>query len=287
MSSKDTRRPSDLWRWLLALGLLLLTFYPTLRWLLLTWRGDPSYSHGLLVPPISAILAWRIERGARRAIESPAAPPRGDALGLAMLLVGLTLHLLSFVRQGYLLSALGLILALGGLVALLGDIAMLRRQLFPLSYLLFMIPLPWLAAMATPLGRTMAALAAGLVCLLGIGATSTGARLELADSSFMIGAPCSGVNSLVALTALACLYAFLLRGALWRRSLIVALAIPLALLANLVRLLALIVAAKLMGPQVALGWFHTWMGAAEILLALGLLLLVGRGLGCNELRSDI
>lgn len=286
MSSEDTRRALAPWRWLAAVALLLLTFYPTLRWLLLTWRADPSYSHGLLVPPISAILAWRIERRAGGARDVSDAPSRVDRLGL-LLLVGLALHLLSVVRQSYLLSALGLILVLGGIVAWLGGGAMLRRQAFPLGFLAFALPLPWLASLATPLARLMAALAAGLARFLGIAATATGARLELANSSFVIGAPCSGMNSLVALTALACLYAFLLRCARWRRALIVLLAIPLALLANLVRLVALLVAARLAGAQAALGWFHSWMGAAEIALALGLLLLVGRGLGCNELRSDI
>ncbi|MBC7236050.1 MAG: exosortase/archaeosortase family protein [Chloroflexi bacterium] len=267
--------------WGLAFCLLAVVFYPTLVWLVNTWLSSPYYSHGLLIPAIAAWCAWRLSREHR---EKPQ-----DALGegLAALGVSLGVHLFALGRQRHLLSSLALVLSLAGLVMTIGGISGLKRHSFPLAFLLFMIPLPWMDSWAPVLARGVAHWAAVLARPLGIQATVEGARIGLAGGAMTVGAPCSGLNSLVALMALAALYAFLVRGPLWKRALLLLFSPFIALAVNLTRIWLLLLLGHYAGVDAALRYFHDWSGLLLFALALGLLMLAGRGLGCVGIRSDI
>ena len=274
------------WLWVAALGLWLAAFYPLWEWLVATWLGSPYYSHGFLVPLVSLLLAWRLERG------RPAAAEQGlgnkDVFG-GLLLAGLGLGGgWGAIRRGlWPWAGVALIGTLAGIVWALAGRATLRRQAFPLAFTLLMVPLPWPEAITPPLARAVAGAAAGLARGLGIPATAQGAQVQLGGIALAVGAPCSGVNSLAALVTLAVLYAFLVRGPWWGRLGLVAAAAPIALLANLVRVTAMVLLAHGAGVAVALKYFHTWSSPLLFLLALGLLVLVGRGWRCSGIRSDL
>ncbi|MFH1086451.1 MAG: exosortase/archaeosortase family protein, partial [Chloroflexota bacterium] len=220
----------------------------TLRWLAATWLGSPYYSHGLLVPLIAGLLAWYLWRRLAPFAPPQAPPTRGAALvGALVVALSLAAHLLGLRRGQWLISATSLVVLVAGVTLTLAGRAALRRYAFPIAFLLFMIPLPWLEQWTPHLARAMAAAARALVLPLGVAATVQGARIELPELALVIGAPCSGVNSLAALVTLAALYAYLVRGPLIARIALAVLAVPVALLANLTRRVVILLLARYIG----------------------------------------
>lgn len=80
-----------------VVGLTAIVFFPTLRWLVASWSNNPYYSHGFLVPLISAYFAWR----KRNALKHR----KPNNIGLAVLALGLAMHLLAFPWQAHPVSA--------------------------------------------------------------------------------------------------------------------------------------------------------------------------------------
>ncbi len=228
---------------------------------------------------MAGYLAWR-----RRPAGNLSSPSNWGLLGLGGGLAG---YLAATAWRAPFLSALAFIVVLGGLVwFLLGDEA-LRRWLFPLAYLILAVPLPFVDAFATYLQGLTAQSATALVRLLGVPAVSEGGRITMTGCSLVVGAPCSGMRSLVALLALAAVLAYLLRGSWLRRGILLALAVPLAAAANVLRVLSLLLVAERWGEDIALRYWHTLSGPVFFMAALGLLIAASWGLGCREIRSDI
>ena len=132
------------------IGILLLAlFYPTLKWLVGEWLGNDYYSHGPLVPLISAFLAWRL--WVKWPLEQRRIKPA--TIGLLPLGVGLTVYLYALLQRAYFAASLAMILIIAGLVWYLLGTAALRRFAFPIGFLLFMVPLPFVEPLSVPLAQ--------------------------------------------------------------------------------------------------------------------------------------
>lgn len=240
--------------------LLAWLFAPAIAWLLRTWQVHPYYSHGPIVPIVALFILWR-----RRARLRGAAP---SDLGLLLLGVGLLLHLLASRYEAHPASLMAFLLVLAGCALLVGGRPALRAAAFPLGLLALSVPLPWVERLAPPLAGAVAQAAAGMAGAIGIPVIQAGAQLSVADGSFVVGAPCSGLRSLVALCSLAVVVAGLLPATAWRRIALVALAVPLALMANGLRLVGLLWMADRFGAERGLALFHGLASPLAFLLAI-------------------
>ena len=249
---------------------LLFLYWPTLRWLTRQWFSNPYYTHGPLVPLVALVLAGKSVN--QRSGKVAKRQGRG-VIGICVLGSGLGMYLLGAARAAPFLEALSLIPVLLGLVVLLGEMAEVRRWLFPLLYLGFMIPLPGVEVVAARLQALTAGVAVGLAQLLGIAATHNGSQVALPGCSLVVGAPCSGMRSLIALLAVATAGAYLAQGSRWGRILLALAAVPLALLSNWARVTALLLVAATWGQAPALR-FHELAGPVFFFAALGILMLV-------------
>lgn len=252
-------------------------FAPTLRWLVESWLGNPYYSHGFLVPLISAYLIWR-----RRHVT--AEPWDG---GLLVLAGGVALHLYALPSRMYILSACALIVVVVGLVLTFWGRSAFRRWAFPLLFLGVMIPLPFVERLSPPLEAFVAHQAAESVRLLGIAASAVGSQVYLPSAAFTVGAPCSGLRSIVALLTLALLLAYMAHGPWWGKIALLIAALPIAIIANLVRVSSLFLVAEALGASAGLRYYHTFSSPLLFLLACALLLLTGRTFHCHVIRSDV
>jgi exosortase len=126
--------------------------------------------------------------------------------------------------------------------------------------------------------RLSSAGTAALLHVVGVPATYQGAELSLPNASFVVGTPCSGLYSTVALTGLGILYARML-GLPSRRqgAALVALLIPLAIVTNVVRLGSLLSVAHLWGAGIAMAYYHNALDIVFWALAMALLLATGKG----------
>lgn len=254
-----------------------IVFVPTLRWLVQSWLGNPYYSHGFLVPVVAGYLIWR-----RRHI----APDPWDG-GLLVLALGVALHLYALPARVHILSALGLIIVLAGLVLTFVGRQAFRRWAFALFFLVTMIPLPFVERLSPPLEAFVARYAALSVRLLGIAASTVGSQVHLTTTAFTVGAPCSGLRSIVALLTLTALFAYVVHGPWWGKAALLVAALPIAVAANLVRVSSLFLVAETLGPEAGLRYYHTLSSPTLFLLACSLLLLTGRSLQCHVIRSDV
>lgn len=268
---------------LAAVAFLLLTV-PTWRWLWSEWMGNEYYSHGLFIPPIVLFLIWqRVRRDPAFAWK----PGEQFAGGLALLAVALAGYLWFANQRATFLAAFAMIAMIGGLVWLLGGLRAVRTLVFPIAYLTLMVPLPLVERATLPLAMFTGVCAGALVRFLGLDVTIVGNAVTLPNADLVIGAQCSGVNSLIALTALMALAAYLVEGPAWARITMVLLAVPLAVLGNILRVASLLFVARSWGADAAFTFYHDYSGIAFFVAVLLLLYPLARLLRCDELRPNV
>jgi exosortase len=263
---------------LALLALLAALFAPTLGWLVRSWRVHGYYSHGLLVPMVAIWFAWRTRS------QLTVDPPH-DA-GLALIVAGVGLHLAALRWAAHPLSAAGLLIVLAGFALLAGGRRALRAAAFPVALLALAIPLPFVERLAPPLAGAVARAAALAAGSIGVAVLQVGAQLVTPDGSFQVGAPCSGLRSILALFTLAVVLAGLAEGPLANRVALVGLAVPLALLANWLRLTGLLWLTGVIGPARTMAIYHPLSSPLVFLGAAAGLVAVAGLLGCHVRHAD-
>ncbi|MBN2190835.1 MAG: exosortase/archaeosortase family protein [Candidatus Aureabacteria bacterium] len=249
---------------LLIIGILLcIIYWPTFLWMKerFEWAGS-YYSHGFIVPFIVAFLVWK-----KKEVFIGSVKP-ADA-GLTMLIISLFIHVISYAWKIYFISGFSMIFTLAGLIVYLFGFRALKELWFPLSFLIFMIPLPILVIdnVSFKLKIFVAQVATHIINLLGIQAERQGSEVILQNTSLMIGSPCSGLRSLISLTALGSLYAYLVNLTNTRKMILFISSIPLALLSNIIRVVLLLWVARGWGSEAATGWFHDFSGLLVFVFA--------------------
>lgn len=150
----------------------------------------------------------------------------------------------------------------------------LRLIWFPLLYLAFIIPPPgWAIDFITaPLKEFVSYVATGLLQAVGIPIVREGVTLTVGSYQLLVEDACSGMNSLTGLIAISLFYIYLARSASVRYSLLlVCLVVPIAIAANIIRIIVLVLLTYYAGDAVAQGFLH--MTAGLFLFALALVLV--------------
>jgi len=250
--------------------LLGLVYHRTLLQLIEVWRTNDSYSHGPLVPLVSLAIAWR-NRGRLRA-----APARPDARGLGLIAFACGLLVAGMRADVFALEGWSIVVMAFGLALTFQGPARTRVLAFPIAYLGFMLTFPPVLVnqLSFALKEVTVALATRIAEGLGVLMRRDGMSLFLAGGELRVENPCSGLRSLIALLATGAVFAYLQPGAWWRRALLFLSAIPVAMLANVVRITLLLLVAHYVGVKQATGRFHDWTGILLYAVALGGLLLV-------------
>jgi exosortase len=269
---RTMRRVASAYPWELLNGVaagfaLLWVYAPTLIGLAHRWRHDSNYSHGYLVPLFALYLLWVRHRVSARVSWRP------SWWGVPMLTAGLVVHVAGVTLYPDWLNALSLIPCLAGFGVLLGGWPVLRWSWPALAFLTFMVPLPYRAqvALAQPLQRLGTLASTYALQTLGFPAFSENNVIRLGQVRIGVVEACSGLSMLVVFFALSIAVAVLVRRPLAERLLIVASAVPLALLANITRITATGVLHQMAGRDVAELVFHDLAGWLMMPLTLGLL----------------
>ena len=253
--------------------------YPVLRWLWVQWWTNDFYSHGVLVFPISLYIGWRLwPRGTEW---------KGHDLGLVVLGVLVVAYIwVSRQRADYLAALLWI--AMGAvLVWSVAGWAVLRRVWFAFAFALLAVPLPFLNALSLPLGQITGTIAGRIVQLLGLPVVVQGSLISLPNAQLVVGAPCSGLRSMISLLTLSALFAFIVRGPWWGRLALLLSALPLAIVGNLARVSSLLVVANRWGAEAGFNFYHTYSGYVFFLAAFAFLIFLARGVRCQQLRADL
>lgn len=229
-------------------------------------------AHGPIVLMTGGWLLWR-----RWPSMMAEARPSLPFLTIAGATVSLAIYVFGRAYDFISLEAAGLY---GFCLALLYDrvgLAPMLRNWFPLFYLAFVLPIPgWLLDQVTaPLKLLVSMLATKIVEPLGIPIVREGVTMTVGVYQLLVEDACSGLNSLIGLIAITLFYIYLLRDAGWRYSLFLsALVIPIAVLANVLRIVILILLTYYMGDSVGQGFLHITAGLFLFALSLGLMFLI-------------
>jgi len=258
--------------WLLPIcGLLLLLYWNICVELGVNWYEDPNYSHGFLVPFLSAYFLWE------RWGEWKTTPASPSLWGIGFLGVGLCSLLVGLVGAELYTQRGSLIVVLAGLILLLYGWRSLWIVSFPLVFLGFMIPLPAIVvnAVAFPLQLFAAKVASASLFLLGLPVLREGNLIVLPGTTLEVAEACSGLRSLVSLLALGTVYGYFSQRALWKRWMLVILSIPIAIVANAFRVSGTGILAHFGGAEAAQGFYHTFEGWVVFVVAFLLLGVCG------------
>ncbi len=168
--------------------------------------------------------------------------------------------------QGYAMYAVMLII----LYSFIGFSAM-RKLWFPLVYLLFVFPPPdtLVALFTQPLKIWISKAAVNFLYLFGYPIAGAGVTIQVGQYQLLVAAACSGINSLISLSAISLFYVYMRHQMNWRYAALLMLAIvPVAIFANLIRVLILILLTYHFGDAVAQGFFHNFAGMTMFVTAL-------------------
>ena len=274
---------------LVPLLLLLPLYLRTFVWLINVWLADPSYSHGFFIPIISAFIAWRklrnrngvpVYRGARRAY-SHLTERCGP--GFFIFVFGLILYAIGFLKVFPFLSALSFLFVLSGLVLYFYGKDVMHALLFPISFLVFAIPipLPVIANVGFILQSLSAHSSTLIIALLGIPVTRLGAQIHLQNASFTIGMPCTGMNTLISLLALTAIFIYVLKCPFYKKAAIFCVTIPIAISANILRVTSILLIAHQYGSDAAMKFFHDFSNLFLFVFAFAFLILISITIGCK------
>lgn len=246
------------------------------------WHNE-YYGHGFMIPFITGYLIYR------RREEMAAAPREGFLIGLPVIILGLALHVAAILKDVNFPQGFALVTVIIGLVIWLWGWPATKVILFPLIFLLFMVPMGRLLVdkFAQPMQLWAARLAGGSAAFLGLPVVREGTSLQIPGYRFEVAIPCSGLKSAIAMTALGALYAYVLVAPMTKRLLIFFMSLPAALVANTVRIWMTLIMAQSFGPKAAEGFFHSLSGMFVFVIALVALFLFGSLIGCAQIRDDI
>ena len=251
----------------LALGLV---FWQVFVRLVDAWIVDGNYSHGFLIVPIAMYFVW--ERRQKLA----AAPLAPSALGLVLLGGGIAVLLAGLWGSELFLSRVALLPVIAGVVLFLLGWNHLRILAFPIAFLFLMIPIPAIIfnQIAFPLQMFASRVGEWSISAAGIPVLREGNVLILAHTTLEVAEACSGIRSLVSLITLGIVYGYFMDKRSWVRVLIVASAVPVAILANGARVAGTGMAAHWIGKEAAEGFFHEFSGWIVFLFAFVMILAI-------------
>lgn len=257
-----------------AVGLLYVPAYAELARTI--WATDEQ-GHGPIILAVSAWLLWR----KRHVLAAEVSMPR-PLVGWTLLLLSLTLYALGR-SQDIIMFAVGS--QIGVLIALLlvfKGWGAVRLAWFPLFFMLFMVPLPeaLVAAVTAPLKSAVSAVASWLLYQVGYPVGRSGVIMTVGPYQLLVADACAGLNSMFTLEALGMLYMNLMNYTNATRNVLLALLlVPTAFVANIVRVMILVLVTYHFGDEAGQGFVHGFAGMVLFIVALALMLVLDRVLG--------
>jgi exosortase B len=271
LNGKTSARGAVAVEWLPVLvGLAVLyvpTFYALAAW---HWQTDEG-AHGPIVLAVAAWLIWR-----KRAVLVSAPARQAPVAGFAFLICGLLLYVLGRAPEIALLEVGALVPILAGVVLAMRGWPAVRALWFPVLFMLFMVPLPgiFIDALTGPLKQLVSEIAERVLHVAGYPVARSGVLITIGQYQLLVADACAGLNSMVSLSALGLLFMYLTaRKRLLHNAIVLASILPIAFLANVIRVVLLMLITYHLGDAAGQGFLHG--GTGVVLLMIALIALMG------------
>jgi len=174
------------------------------------------------------------------------------------------------------LKEVGYFLTISVVLFLLGC-SYFKTLLFPISFLIFMVPLPATIfnTIAFPLQLLAANVSTVIISTIGIPVFRDGNIIQLAGITLEVAEACSGIRSLITILTLATIYSYFMEKRRWKQLILVFSSLPIAIVTNSARVTLTAILAHYFGASAADGFYHTFEGWFMFVVAFGILLLLG------------
>lgn len=260
-------------RFTIIATLCLLAYIPIFMWMYDRWFApDSYYSHGFLIPLASGVIIWNL----REQIKT--CPYRPTKWGMVLIIVGILAYLFCSMARIYSISSLSFLVVIIGMILHFFGTEVFKKIAFPTLFLIFMIPLPLVVItnISFKLKLFAAEIAAMLLNNMGIPAVQDGSIIKMRQTFVIVDDVCSGLRSLIALTALGVLFAYMMKSTLTKRILLFLSTIPIAIITNVCRVIFLSAISEIWGAQYVKGLVHDVTGYMVFVLAFIMLFAVGK-----------
>ena len=234
-------------------------------------KKEYDYGHGRFVP---FVIVFLIARSWKKIFS---APRSGEWWGLAILIAGVLFYIISARTIQARVAAGSIPFVIYGAIVFVWWRHVARHFFFPLALLYFAIPLPGLTQATNGLQVLATKIAYVFSSLLGADIIESGTNIKSATGAWedlKIAEGCSGVRSLIALTFIAAVYGHLTQNKVWKQAVLLFASIPLAIIANAIRVSTIVLIAEYYDAEFASKTYHNFSGFIFFPLGLAGLLLV-------------
>ena len=270
----------------IILLLFVLSYHSTLSWMYHRYMApDSYYSHGFIIPFVSGFLIWQ----KRNQLTNER--PKFSWWGLFFIFFAVIIHIIGTTLYVFSLSGFSIFFLIMGISFFFLGNNSTRIVLFSLFFLLFMFPLPtaFLTAILFPMKMMVAKASVAIVNSLGIPAYREGFYITIPAGTMLVGNPCSGLRSLISFLALGSIFAHISSISNIKKWILFSLAIPIALLSNMVRVPILLLISQYWGLSAASpdSFWHDASGIFVFVIGLFLLFYAGRVLRWKSSETDM
>ena len=262
-----------------AIALIFALYWTTFSWWWTEWTAPGSfYAHALFVPFFVAVM---IARNRERLAELPWRP---SWLGAPLIVVAMIFLMAAQRGDVTVVKSLSFVLMMLGSSLMLIGKAWTRALLFPLLFVVMMMPLipdQLINQIAFPIQMLSAKIATFLLNAVTLHSVQQGTMIQMESYKMAVELPCSGFKTLVSLLTFCAAFAYLVEGALWKRWTLFLTTIPLSLFINALRITMIGVCGEIVSSKAA-ATFHDYSGFIVLILAFLFLFNFARVLRCES-----
>jgi len=251
------------------LGAFGFLYWGTISGIVKDWYVDENYSHGFLIPFICGYILWQRKDSIKAVNSVP------SNLGILLVIMGLGFYLIGTVAGESFTMRISMLIVVAGTIIFGYGLGLFKSVAFPFFYLIFMIPLPYILydSIAFPLKLLVSKYSVDFLRVVGVPTMREGNVIYLVNTTLEVADACSGIRSIMSLLALSAALAYFTQRGWLKRAVLIALAIPIALFANSIRVIGTGILASMYGSRVAEGFFHEFAGLVIFGVAMAMLIL--------------
>ena len=268
--------------WILTIVL----YAPVFRALYLSVWDVRDYTHAYFILPLALFITWTKRKDIHQQITQCASHNTHHAIGFLLFIFGLASFILGWRWDYHFIRTLSLIPVLFGLCLFLYSKDLTKTLSFPILYLLLLVPIPVgiLDNITLPMRYAASYMSAHILTAMNYDIVREGLLINMGGHEIFMGAPCSGFRSLITMMSLGLVYIYFtcqpntvilspkgegsqIKEKSYVKAIILFISIiPLALLGNLVRVIALCLITFHFGEAAGQGFFHNFSGMVVFLI---------------------
>lgn len=252
--------------WLAAIAGFAVMYVPIYWWAAETIWQTEEQGHGAIILAVMVWLFWTLRHEIDNAVRRPV-----PQLGWPIFGVGLFVYFVGRVFNISILEFGSQPLVVAGVLLLLRGTSAIRLAWFPLIYFIFMVPLPGILvdAITGSLKGMIANIVETLLYLVGYPIARSGVILSIGPYQLQVADACSGLHSMFSLSALGTLFMYLMgRKSKLHMGIMLASILPIAFVANIIRVITLVLVTYYLGDEAGQGFLHGAAGMVLMLVAL-------------------